>query len=148
MRTFESSQTDLVIALLEPGELLLEGLVEVVRQAGIHTGVLVSGIGSLSRARIHTISTNVNPVENLFLDIEGPLEVTNFTGLIADYEPHIHITMADPKMNLYAGHLEPGCQVLTLCEFSIRRITDLRLRRRVVPGREDAPYAMLERVEE
>ncbi len=110
------------------------------------TGALLTGIGSLSQARIHTVSTNVNPVENLFLDLEGPLEVTSFTGLIANYEPHIHITMADPQMKMYAGHLEPGCRVLTLSELSILRLPDLRLERRLMPERSPY-YSMLTRMD-
>jgi predicted DNA-binding protein with PD1-like motif len=138
MRTFESQATGLVFVLLESGELLLEGLRQAVNEKDIHTGVLVSGIGSLSKARIHTVSTNVNPVENLFLDLPGPLEVTNFTGVIAAYEPHVHISMADPQMRFFGGHLEDGCTILTLSEITIRRVPDLRLARRLSP--EGSPY--------
>jgi len=101
------------------GDLLLESIRDLVRQADIHTGVLMTGIGSLSKARIHTVLTNTNPVEELYLDLDGPLEVSNFNGLIANYEPHLHITMVDPQMKIYAGHLEPGCTILTLAEISI-----------------------------
>ena len=145
MRFFESQQTGIVFTILEPGDLVLESIREVARQADIHTGVLMTGIGSLSKARIHTVLTNVNPVEELYLDIEGPLEVSNFNGLIANYEPHIHITMVDPQMKIYAGHLEPGCAILTLAEFSILRIPDTRLHRHTMPERSPYPYRMLDR---
>jgi predicted DNA-binding protein with PD1-like motif len=105
MRTFESVEKGIVFALLEPDEMLLESISELARQADIHTGVLLTGIGSLRKARIHTVLTNVNPVEELYLDVDGPLEVTNFNGLIANYEPHVHITFATPKMEFYGGHL-------------------------------------------
>lgn len=144
MRYFESKETGIVFVVLETGDLLLESICEVARQANIHTGVLLTGIGSLSKARIHTVLTNVNPVEELYLDIEGPLEVTNFNGLIGDYEPHVHITMADPHMKFYGGHLEPGCTILTLSEFSILRIPDLRLFRHQMPERSPYPYRMLD----
>src|SRR5690606_18610199 len=55
MRFYESQETGVVFTLLEPGDLLLESICEVARQANIHTGVLMTGIGSLSKARIHTI---------------------------------------------------------------------------------------------
>lgn len=148
MRYFESKQTDLIITVLEPGDLLLESIIEVARQADIHTGMLITGIGSLSKARIHTVLTNTNPVKELYLDLDGPLEVSNFNGLIASYEPHIHITMVDPQMKIYAGHLEPGCVILTLAEFSIRRISDLRLCRRVMSERSPYPYRMLDLLDE
>jgi predicted DNA-binding protein with PD1-like motif len=144
MRYFESKETSLVMVLLETGDLLLESICEVARQADIHTGALVTGIGSLSKARIHTVLTNVNPVEELYLDLEGPLEVTNFNGLIANYEPHVHITMSTPQMKFYGGHLENGCEILTLSEFSIRRIPDVRLHREANPQRSPYPYRMLD----
>lgn len=144
MRYFESKETDIVFVLLETDDLLLESIREVVKQCGIHTGILITGIGSLSKARIHTVLTNINPVEELYLDIEGPLEVTNFNGLIADYEPHVHITMADPQMKFYGGHLEEGCKILTLSEFSIRRIPDVTLYRHQMPDRSPYPYRMLD----
>lgn len=144
MRYYESRATGFVFVLLEPGDYLLESICEVARQADIHTGVLVTGIGSLSKARIHTVLTNVNPVEELYLDIEGPLEVTNFNGLISDYEPHIHITMTDPHMKFYGGHLEPGSSILTLSEFSILRISDTRLYRHQMPERNTYHYRMLD----
>ena len=144
MRYFESKETGIVFVLLETGDLLLESICELARKVDIHTGVLMTGIGSLSKARIHTVLTNINPVEELYLDIEGPLEVTTFAGLIANYEPHIHITMATPQMVFYGGHLENGCEILTLSEFSIRRIPDLRLHRQVNPERSPYPYRMLD----
>jgi uncharacterized protein len=144
MRYYESEQTGIVFTILEPGDLMLESIIEVAQQAKIHTGVLMTGIGSLSKARIHTVLTNVNPVEELYLDIEGPLEVTNFNGLICNYEPHIHITFADPQMKFYGGHLEPGCTILTLSEFSILRIPDIRLHRHLMPERSPYPYRMLD----
>lgn len=144
MRYFESKQSDIVFVVLETGDLLLESICEVARQADIHTGMLLTGIGSLSKARIHTVLTNINPVEELYLDIEGPLEVTNFNGIIANYEPHVHITMSDPHMKFYGGHLEPGCSILTLSEFSIQRIHDVRLFRHLMPERSPYPYRMLD----
>lgn len=148
MRYFESKETGIVFGLLEPGDLLLESICEIARQADIHTGVLLTGIGSLSKARIHTILTNVNPVEELYLDLEGPLEVTNFNGLIAHYEPHVHITMTTPEMKFYGGHLERGCEILTLSEFSILRIPDTRMQRLANPARSPYPYRMLDLEEE
>ncbi len=144
MRYFESQAKGLILAVLEPDELLLESISALARQADIHTGILLTGIGSLRKARIHTVLTNVNPVEELYLDLDGPLEVTNFNGLIANYEPHIHISMATPQMQFYGGHLEKGCQVLTLSEFSILRVPDLRLGRQADPERSPYPYRMLD----
>lgn len=144
MRYFESTENGIVFVVLETGDQLLECIREVAVKANIHTGILMTGIGSLSKARIHTVLTNINPVEELYLDIEGPLEVTNFNGLIANYEPHVHITMSTPEMKFYGGHLEGTCTILTLAEFSIMRIPDTRLFRHLMPERSPFGYRMLD----
>jgi hypothetical protein len=68
------------------------------------------------------------------VDVEGPLEVVGFTGIIARYEPHVHIALQDPRGRFYGGHLEEGCAVLTLSEISIHRTPDLRLTRALRDG--------------
>jgi len=52
--------------------------------------------------------------------------------------------MADPQMRFYGGRLEDGCQILTLFEFSLQRIPDLRLARRQIPERVPYPYRILD----
>ncbi len=134
MRYFQSQDTGVVFVVLTNGEGLLESIREVAREATIHTGVLLSGIGSLQKGRIHTVASNDLPPKELYLDLPGPLEVSNFTGIIANHEPHVHITFMDLQGRVYAGHLEEGCQVLTLAEFSILRVPDARLARRKLAG--------------
>ncbi|MER3404018.1 MAG: hypothetical protein C4289_01595 [Chloroflexota bacterium] len=50
--------------------------------------------------------------------------------MIANYEPHLHIGLLDGQRRYYGGHLEDGCRILTLSEFSILRLPGLRLTRR------------------
>ncbi len=134
MRYFESREKGLVIVSLGNGELLLESLREVAKQTGMHTGILLTGIGSLSRGRIHIVSTNEVPPEEKYFDLSGPLEVVSFAGLIAAYEPHIHIAMMDAKGRFHGGHLEEGCAILTLAEITLQHVPDLRLVRRSLDG--------------
>ena len=54
-----------------------------------------------------------------------------FGGIIANYEPHIHISLWDVNKQYQGGHMEDGCSVLTLSEISIKRLSSLRLTRRV-----------------
>lgn len=132
MEILEDAEAGIVIVSLRPRELLLESLVEVARQADIHSGVVLSGIGSLTKARIHTVSSNDYPPENEFIDLAGPLEVVQFGGIIASYEPHVHISLWDREKRFHGGHLEEGCEILALSEISIRRLPRLRLKRRPV----------------
>ena len=116
--------------LLRRGDLVLESLNQVARAADIHTGVVITGIGSLTKGRIHTVISNDYPPTDEFIDLEGPLEVVQYGGIIANYQPHIHISLWDRQKRYHGGHLEEGCEVLALSEISIRRCTELRLTRR------------------
>jgi len=134
MRYFESRKEGLVFVSLSGGELLLESIREVADQTGMHTGILLTGIGSLSRARIHIVSTNEVPPEEKYFDLPGPLEVVGFAGIIAGYEPHIHIAMMDATGRFHGGHVEEGCAILTLAEITLQHVPDLRLVRRSLDG--------------
>ncbi len=137
----ESREKGLVIVSLGPGDLLLESIQQVAREADIPTGVLMTGLGSLTHGHIHTVVSNDVPPENLFIQIPGPLEMVHFSGIIADYEPHVHVSLMDPSGRYYGGHLEPGCSILTLAEISILRVPDLKLTRR---PRDGSPYKLLD----
>jgi len=128
----EDQDTGIVIVSLRPGDLLLESIAEIARRLEIHSGVVMSGIGSLTRARIHTVSSNQYPPNNEFIDLAGPLEVVQFGGMIASYEPHIHISLWDHDKRFHGGHLEEGCEILALSEFSIHRLGRLRLGRHAI----------------
>ncbi|HEX5503923.1 MAG TPA: PPC domain-containing DNA-binding protein [Thermomicrobiales bacterium] len=130
MEILEDRQAGIVIAVLRRGELILESLREVARRADIHSGVVMSGIGSVTKARIHTVITNDYPPTDEFIDLAGPLEVVQFGGVIADYQPHIHISLWDRDKRYHGGHLEEGCEILALSEISIHRLPALRLTRR------------------
>ena len=129
MEILEDRDAGSVIVGLRRGELLLESLREVAQQADIHSGVVMSGIGSVTRARIHTVLTNDYPPQDEYLDLEGPLEVVQFGGIIANYQPHIHISLWDREKRYHGGHLEEGCAILALSEISIHRLSELRLAR-------------------
>jgi len=130
-----------VIVSLGHGDLLLENLRRVAREADIHTGVVMTGIGSLTYAHIHAVATNDMPPRDEFLQLPGPLEVASLGGIIADYEPHLHINLMDVHGKYYGGHIEEGCSVLTLSEIAILRLPDLRLTRRV---RDGSPFPLLD----
>jgi predicted DNA-binding protein with PD1-like motif len=114
--------------------LLLECLRTVAREANIHTGVLMTGLGSLSAGHIHYVVSNDMPPRDQFLRLPGPLEMVGFSGIIAGYEPHVHIALMDKDGKFFGGHLEEERSILTLAEISIRRLPDLKLTRRPRDG--------------
>jgi predicted DNA-binding protein with PD1-like motif len=126
MKCFESAERGLIVVSLGEGDLLLESIQQAVRQANVHTGVIASGLGSLTRAHIHTLGVEAQ--------LPGPLEVVGLGGIVAGYEPHIHISLTDATGRYYGGHLLEGCSILTVAEISILRVPDLKLTRRVRDG--------------
>lgn len=149
MRTFEADDGNVVVQL-EPGDLALESIEEAIADHEIDTGVVVSGIGSLSKLHIHYVVTydsfpafpEGDEEIDEFLHEEGAWEVGSLQGAIADGEPHLHITAFDAESGrMLAGHLEPESVVHALMEIVIQRIDDLKLTRE--PAQMDIP--MLER---
>ena len=130
MEVFEGGRIAEVISLrLDRGEDVLESIAAVAKEKDIHTGVVLSGIGTLERARLHHITHTGYPSENAFVEYEGPIELLSIDGLIADHVPHLH-TCISIKEQTYMGHLEPGCRTLYLAEIAIARLEGVRLCRR------------------
>ena len=127
----QSSQTQLMMVGLEPGEMLLESLQKVIESHGVKNGVVVSGIGTLKTCRMHYILHTRFPPEDEIMTLVKPLELVSVNGLIANGEPHLHITVSCGKDEVYAGHLEPGSEVLYLAEIAMLVFDEPRMIRRV-----------------
>ncbi len=133
MDVFASGRIGEVISLrLDQGEDVLRSIEAAAKEHDIHTGVVLSGIGTLDRARLHHITHTGYPSVNEFPEYEGPIELVSVQGMIAEYAPHLH-TCISIKERTYMGHLEPGCRVLYLAEIAIGRLEGVRLRRVVNP---------------
>ena len=134
MNIIESREQPNLIALgLGPGEKLLESINEAIKNNEIRDGVVISGIGTLKRCHMHYVNTTSFPAENHFYVVEDPLEIGSISGIIADYEAHLHMTVGCRDQRTYAGHLEEDCEVLYLAEILIMRLSDMRLKRRIDP---------------
>lgn len=121
--------TETIVVGLEPGEMLLESLREVVKQQGIVNGTVISGIGTLKTCRMHYVTHTGFPPTDKHFTLEKPLELLSVNGLIAEGEPHLHIVVSCGENEVYAGHLEDGSEVLYLAEVAIQKFNDLQLTR-------------------
>jgi hypothetical protein len=130
MEFFEDKRAGVVIVGLKRGEDIFQSLEKVAREANVPNGVVMSGIGSLTKAYIHTVDSNDYPPKEQYINLEGPLEVVQFGGIIASYAPHVHISLWDKHHNFYGGHLHEGCEILALSEISILRLPELELARK------------------
>jgi uncharacterized protein len=130
--------SELILVRFDPGERLLEGLCDVIRAEGIRQGLVLSGIGTLSDCRLHQAIAGYPP--NLmtrhqeYLELKGSYEIASIQGIIADGEPHLHITVCEGRQTI-AGHLEDGCVVMGVAEVAILRSEGAPLRR-VIRGAE------------
>ena len=124
--------SELILLRFDPGELLLEGIREFLKAEDIRTGVVVSGIGTFSDCRIHHSVAGYPPNlltrQQHYIDLKGSYEIAAIQGIIADGEPHLHVTLCEGEKTI-AGHLEDGCKVLTLAELAILKADAGRLRR-------------------
>lgn len=124
---------EIVNVYLEYGEDFHEGIEEVAQKENIHSGIILSGIATFDEAQIHHITDTEFPPNDEFVTLEGPIELCSVDGIIADYEPHMHCTMAVRGNELFSGHLEPGCNVLYLAEVAIAKLKGKPLKRETHP---------------
>lgn len=130
METFVSPQVGRTFILkLVQGEDLLASIETMIQEQHIENAVVVSGIATFDRSRLHMISGTDYPIE-VYIDerMDTPLEVTSVDGFICDGQPHIHCTISD-RNQAYAGHLLPGCRILYLGEIVMQELLGLNIER-------------------
>lgn len=112
MRTLTADVGRVVLVRLDPGEDLRDTLSAAVQTEGITSGVILSGVGSLSRYRVHVVATTDLPPGDTFFGEEGPYDILALTGLILGGRVHAHLTLSNTEKAI-GGHLERGCRILT-----------------------------------
>ena len=113
----------LVIVRLSTGDDVLESIRNAVAENGVRTGAVLSGVGSVSRYRVHVVETVNMPPGDVIFGEEGPYDILSITGLIIDGRVHAHITLSDTQKAL-GGHLEEGCRILTFGVVLIAEIAE------------------------
>lgn len=118
-----------LVLSLDPGDDVLESIVDACAAAGLRHGFVASGVGTLDRCRLHCVTTTqYPPVEHFPEWVDTPLELAGMSGVIVDGKPHIHATVAD-ESQAWGGHLEPGCRVLYLAEVVLVELGKVELQR-------------------
>lgn len=124
---------DLRYLRLDPDDQLLESLEEYIRMTDLCDGIILSGVGSLSKSRFHVVEGDgTHPVDNRFVELAGSIEIISLQGIIADYEPHLHLCLMHNGVTM-GGHLEQGCRILTMAELAIAVVSPTQLSRRRTP---------------
>lgn len=134
MKTFSSQMGGrIVVVRMTRGEMLRESILQAIRDEHIVNGTILSGLGTLDRCTLHMVTDTNYPPREVYPHWETPLELVSVTGIIADGEPHIHVTVGDEK-STHVGHLEDNCRVLFLAEIVIYEHEALALKRRPLDG--------------
>ncbi len=126
MRTQVSTGSRLMMVRLNPGDDVLESMRVAVRENDIRNGIILSGVGSLNRYRVHVVNKPVLPTEDIFIEGEGPFDILTVTGAILEGRVHAHIAFSNTEHAL-GGHLEEGCTVLTFAVIAIADTPDVEI---------------------
>ena len=126
MQTQSADVRRVVLARLNPGDDVLLSLRAAVQESGIQNGMVLSGIGSLSRYHVHVVKTTNLPPGDVFFDAEGPFDILCLTGFIIGGRVHAHITFSNTEKAM-GGHLEEGCKILTFGVVTLAETPDISL---------------------
>jgi predicted DNA-binding protein with PD1-like motif len=130
-RVFGGAQVQEVYrVLLDRDDLLLESVVDIIKQKNIQDGEVLVSAGSVQECTYHFVGTTAMKPTNVFKTVKGPYEILAASGIIADGEPHIHIALSRNGQGGFGGHLEKGCRVLYLAELTIIKYTGPPLTRK------------------
>lgn len=95
---------------LRRGDDLLLSMQRAAKAHGVRAGVILSGVGCLTRARVRDAS-GVTVQE-----ITEDCEIVSLTGTVSAVRCHVHIAVSLQNLSTLGGHLLPGSIVNTTCE--------------------------------
>ena len=98
---------------LKRGEDLLESIKKLCNLKNIHAGVVLSGVGCISRGRVRDASGVT------IREIGEHCEIVSLNGTVSAKRCHIHIALSKEDLSTIGGHLSAGCIVNTTCELVI-----------------------------
>jgi predicted DNA-binding protein with PD1-like motif len=98
---------------LAPGQDLRRALEDALRQAQARAAFVLSGIGSLSEARLRFAGVS-EPT-----GMSANLEMLTLAGSLSTAGAHLHATLADAQGRVVGGHVGYGCLVRTTAEVLI-----------------------------
>ena len=135
MQSWEAPAAGRVVFIrMDRGDDFLDTLQERLRHHGVRHGVVMSVVATLERCVLHQAQGTGMPIQEKQLVLDGPVEVMQISGIVADGTPHLHASVADRDGRAYGGHLDPGSRVLYLAEVSILETPAAQMARRAVGG--------------
>jgi len=116
---YVDEKSDTVIVSMGPGDKLSESLEIICKELYIHTGVITAGIGSFSEVFYQYGGKDIRDTEKK--------EILTLSGVIADYKPHLHVSMIGFDGVVNGGHFYEGT-VYTVAEICVQKL-EIKLKR-------------------
>jgi predicted DNA-binding protein with PD1-like motif len=111
---------------INPGDDILLGLRQAVKDHAIRNVVILTGFGSVRKSHFHVVMSNNLPPAESYPKSEQPLDVVAVGGLIIDGRVHAHIDFSDER-NGFGGHIEEGCLALTCIVVALADLGEVML---------------------
>jgi|WetSurMetagenome_2_1015567.scaffolds.fasta_scaffold83190_3 uncharacterized protein len=102
----------MIVSRILPGDDLKKGLIDIMDNKCIKSGIILCMVGSLTEAVLRL----ANGDKKLFI---GPFEIVSAEGTISIDGVHAHIAISDREGSVFGGHLLYGCKIHTTAEISI-----------------------------
>lgn len=103
---------------LRRGADLLKSIEEFCAKKAIGAGVILSGVGCVSRGRVR----DAGGVD--IVDIEEPMEIVSLMGTVSEKRCHLHVSFSKKDLTVVGGHLVAGSVINTTCELVIGVLED------------------------
>jgi predicted DNA-binding protein with PD1-like motif len=108
---------------LKPGDDLRQALDAALAAQACTAAFVLSGIGSLSAARLRFAGADAPRF------IVGDFEILTLAGTLSPNGSHLHMSVADAAGRVSGGHVAPGCIVRTTAELLIAWLPEWRFGR-------------------
>lgn len=112
---------------IDPGTDLKPVLAAHTLERGIQAGVIVTYVGSLSKAILRYAGKPEADV------VTGDLEIVSMTGTLGCDAMHIHLAVGNAEGRTLGGHVSDGCIVRTTAEIAVAEIDGTRFERKIDP---------------
>lgn len=109
-----------VCCRLYRGDDLLLSLQKLAQENRIAAGVVLCGVGCLTRARLRDASGIT------VRSVDVPCEIVSITGTVSAARCHVHLALSREDLTTLGGHLMEGCIVNTTCELVIGVLDEWR----------------------
>ena len=97
----------IIMVRINPGDDILLGLRQAVKEHAIKNAVILTGFGSVRKSHFHVVMSNNLPPAESYPKSEQPLDVVAVGGLIIDGRVHAHIDFSDER-NGFGGRRRIG----------------------------------------